>query len=158
MPKLFPTHPRLRLVRTRAVLFLASALSTGPLLAAPEEHAPAAGKAAAPADTKSGEAKNRSGRYDSAEVARAFIIHPMPRYPYGAYLTGARGRGVFEIDFGKDGNVVKVEVLQSTDVGLLDRECVQTFKLWRARRPGGVEKAIVPVVFEGKKGSVRWGI
>ncbi len=82
----------------------------------------------------------------------------MPRYPYGALLIGLSGKGVFQVDFGNDGKVIKVEILKSTGARILDDECRETLGLWRARRPGGWNKVIVPVEFRFGKGSVRWGV
>ena len=95
---------------------------------------------------------------DPIALVKAVVIHPMPRYPYGAYLFGLSGEGVFQIDFAKDGKASKVEMLQSTGARILDDECRRVFRLWRARRPGGWDTVIVPIKFRYGSKSVRWGI
>ncbi len=73
--------------------------------------------------------------------------HPHPTYPLEARRAHATGRGEFKMNFGPDGKVKNIEILQSTGNTILDQECLGTFVHWEARHPGALKAVTVPMIF-----------
>ncbi len=74
-------------------------------------------------------------------------VHPFPPYPWAARRVNAGGRGRFKLNFGADGKVKNIEVLQSTGNKILDDACLSGFGAWQARHPGELKSVVQKITF-----------
>ncbi|MGE0268916.1 MAG: energy transducer TonB [Candidatus Omnitrophota bacterium] len=75
-----------------------------------------------------------------------------PAYPRTARRKGWEGRVVLDVLVSQDGDVLSIDILQSSGYGMLDKEAVKAIREWRfepARLFGNrIEKRVeIPVVF-----------
>lgn len=73
--------------------------------------------------------------------------HPVPPYTFAARKAHESGSGRFKLNFGPDGKVKKIDVLQSTGGSNLDHSCLWAFGAWRARHPGELQTIVQPIDF-----------
>ncbi len=76
------------------------------------------------------------------------LYAPPPRLPEVARAKRLAGAGVFVFHVRPDGNVSRVEVIQSTGHRVLDTAVVEAFSKWRFQ-PDTVSKVRTPVNFTG---------
>ena len=87
------------------------------------------------------------------------IVAPRPQYPEEARARHITGCGLYQIDLDpKTGVALKVEVLKSAGLPLLNNAAANAFILWRVR-PGGASAVKIPVCFELHSGKpvVKYG-
>ncbi len=86
----------------------------------------------------------------------AYLNNPRPVYPPAARKMGMEGTVMLKVLVGRKGNVLEMEVAQSSNYELLDRAASEAVKSWRfvpARRGDSAvdEWVQVPVAFHLKK-------
>jgi TonB family protein len=87
------------------------------------------------------------------ELRRHMINMEGAIYPDSARRMRKMGHGVFWMKFDKTGRVKAVKIIESTKHSDLDNAAVYACYRWRCR-PGEVDQAIVPIVFQfGGSGS-----
>lgn len=88
------------------------------------------------------------------ELRNHMVRMDQPVYPNSARMMRKFGDGVFWMKFDRNGRVKAVKIIQSTNHADLDNAAVYSCYRWQAR-PGEVDQAIVPIVFNfGGSGSV----
>lgn len=85
------------------------------------------------------------------EAARMVLVKPMPAYPHQAKvlrrMLRIKGRGLFTLHVRtKTGEVMGVEVRQSTGLDILDAAATKALLRWRFR-PNGFEFVTIPIHF-----------
>lgn len=85
-------------------------------------------------------------------LALAYLDNPRPEYPPAARRRGIEGRAVVRVRVGADGEVLTVDLEQTSGSELLDRAALGAIQTWRfvpARYAGVAMEAlaIVPVSF-----------
>jgi TonB family protein len=77
-----------------------------------------------------------------------FVRAPMPKYPSGAdHLVG---RGIVQLKLDrKTGNVLSVELIQSTGYEALDRAALRALRQWKAKPGVRADVVNIPVRFAG---------
>ncbi len=93
-------------------------------------------------------AADKSHHLTVEEQKQVLLWAPPPKYPVGGRSAGIRGSGVFRLHVREaSGEVIKVEVRQSTGHTRLDEAAVKALRSWRFRGGTGIETANVPVTF-----------
>ena len=85
----------------------------------------------------------------TSEQVKEYVLSGLPPgYPHGALVLRIGGSGIYEMQVDtKTGRVNAVVVVTSAGHPILDRACIQAFKLWQFK-PGGIARARVPVTFD----------
>lgn len=81
------------------------------------------------------------------EVDEILKYHRPPDYPVEARRAHATGSGKFQLNFGPDGKVTTIAVIQSTGYIILDHACLWAFVHWQLRHPGEADSVRVPITF-----------
>jgi TonB family protein len=84
------------------------------------------------------------------EANRKFTTYaPFPDYPRSARARHLQGSGMYLLHLRRDGTVERVDVVQSTGHGELDKACISAYKHWRFREnfAAKAHKVKIPVTF-----------
>ena len=90
--------------------------------------------------------KVTGGTPDYGSGQTKMIFSPHPGYPFEARRAKQAGSGKFLLRFDAGGNVITVDVVQSTGSAILDQVSMRTLQQWRCQ-PGVYESVYVPVTF-----------
>lgn len=103
------------------------------------------------APSKQSETSGEEVRVDMKEVDEILKYHRAPDYPAAARRAHVTGSGKFQLNFGPDGKVKDIAVLQSTGYIILDHACLWAFVHWQVRHPGEVTAVRVPITFSMRR-------